>query len=773
MSTAHIFGIRHHGPGSARSLRRALEELQPDLVLVEGPPDADALLPLLAHEEMQLPAALLIYAADEPGRAVYYPFADFSPETVAIRHALSRALPVWFMDLPVSHSLAWEARIQADLQVVGREAGEAPREVSGNTPQQDATDLPLPDSTRLLIRRDPLSALAEAAGFTDGERWWEFLVESRGGNDSSVFEAITEAMKALREEVEAPGPEGAAFSWETHLEECREAHMRQTLRAAQKEGFSRIAVVCGAWHAPALQGGQASTDARLLKTLPKIKVRATWVPWTHGRLARESGYGAGVDSPGWYQHLFGTEGDVLAPWMTRTARLLREEGLDASSASVIEAVRLAGTLATLRGQALPGLQDVTEAARAVFCWDSDLPMRLIHERLVVGETLGRVPQDTPAVPLAQHLAAEQKRLRLKPEALARDLDLDLRKDTDLERSALLHRLHLLGVAWGEERRVSGARGTFREAWRLQWHPEFALRLIEASLWGQTVGEAAEACAAERARHEEKLPKLTALLDQVILAALPGAARLVLRQLSGEAANASDVTHLMQALPPLARVMRYGDVRGTDSAQAGEVFRTLLVRACIGLPPACASLDDDAAGEMRTHLGEVHAAVTLLQHEEHTASWTDALHSLATLSGGHGLIHGRATRLLLDLGELNPADVEVRLKQALAGVNPPSRVAAWLEGFLEGSGLVLVHDARLLGLIDDWLVGLSGDAFQEVLPLLRRTFTRFPAPERRTLGERIRSGEVRALHTRAEELDAERAALVLPVVAQLLGLEVMA
>ena len=38
----HVFGVRHHGPGSARSLRRALDALQPDVVLVEGPPDADA-----------------------------------------------------------------------------------------------------------------------------------------------------------------------------------------------------------------------------------------------------------------------------------------------------------------------------------------------------------------------------------------------------------------------------------------------------------------------------------------------------------------------------------------------------------------------------------------------------------------------------------------------------------------------------------------------------------------------------------------------------------
>ena len=35
----HLLGIRHHGPGSARHVREALEELGPDIILIEGPPE--------------------------------------------------------------------------------------------------------------------------------------------------------------------------------------------------------------------------------------------------------------------------------------------------------------------------------------------------------------------------------------------------------------------------------------------------------------------------------------------------------------------------------------------------------------------------------------------------------------------------------------------------------------------------------------------------------------------------------------------------------------
>src|SRR5437588_12818355 len=88
--STHIFGIRHHGPGCARSLRAALEELQPDIVLVEGPPDAQEVLPLLTNEQMQPPVALIIYAPEEPKRAAYYPFTHFSPDWQALHYALQR-----------------------------------------------------------------------------------------------------------------------------------------------------------------------------------------------------------------------------------------------------------------------------------------------------------------------------------------------------------------------------------------------------------------------------------------------------------------------------------------------------------------------------------------------------------------------------------------------------------------------------------------------------------------------------------------------------------
>src|SRR4051812_14262347 len=104
--SVHVFGIRHHGPGSARSLLQALDALSPDVVLIEGPPDAAEVLPLAADAEMEPPVALIVYPPERPRLAVYYPFAAFSPEWQAIRWALEHGVPARFIDLPAAHRFA-------------------------------------------------------------------------------------------------------------------------------------------------------------------------------------------------------------------------------------------------------------------------------------------------------------------------------------------------------------------------------------------------------------------------------------------------------------------------------------------------------------------------------------------------------------------------------------------------------------------------------------------------------------------------------------------
>ncbi|MET7743988.1 DUF5682 family protein [Streptomyces sp. NPDC005385] len=818
-----LLGVRHHGPGSARAVRAALEAAAPRVVLVEGPPEADPLVHLAADTDMRPPVALLAHVVDEPGQSAFWPLAEFSPEWVAIRWALDHGVPVRFIDLPAAHTLAWG---KADADRAGERPGGTPPgaldrpadagsaapgdsadsgDAGPGTPANaarpagpDESDTPKDTPAGIAakpgegpaeaVRIDPLAVLAETAGYDDPERWWEDVVEHRAataGDPFAPFSVLEEAMTALREAYGVGGHD---------RDLVREAYMRLQIRSAQREFGDDVAVVCGAWHVPALRlRATVGADRALLKGLPKVKADLTWVPWTHRRLSRSSGYGAGIDSPGWYGHLFSAPDRPIARWMTKVARLLRDEDRSVSSAHVIEAVRLADTLAAMRGRPLPGMIETTDAVRAVMCEGSDVPLALVRDRLVVGDVLGEVPESAPAVPLQRDLARSQRSLRLKPEALERELELDLRKETDAGRSTLLHRLRLLGIGWGEPTTSRGSTGTFRETWRLRWEPELSVRVAEAGVWGTTVLAAATAKAEADAVGAPSLADVTALAERCLLAGLPHALPVVMQVLADRAALDADVGHLAQALPALVRSLRYGDVRGTDTHALTDVAAGLAERVFVGLPPACAALDSDAAAEMRGHVDAVHGAVALLgETTGDTASadstrggirgrWHSVLRTLAVRDTVPGVIRGRSVRLLLDEGELAQEEAARLMGLVLSPGTEPADAATWIEGFVgggSGGGMLLVHDERLLGLVDTWLTGVPADAFTDVLPLLRRTFSAYESGVRRTLGELVRRGPGARTDTAAAgsgisgfapDLDAGRADAVLPVLSLLLGL----
>ncbi|MBE2196116.1 MAG: hypothetical protein IAE83_18220 [Anaerolinea sp.] len=796
-SGIHVLGVRHHGPGSARSVLEALERLHPDLILVEGPPEGNGALPIASAPTIQPPVALLVYAPEHMDRAGYFPFAEFSPEWNALQFGLKRGIVVRFMDMPIGHRIALDLIEKQSQPPTPPTLGATPSEASveGHGMDEDSqSDAPE-------IHQDPLYWLARAAGFSDGERWWDYMVEQRRRSDQGgdIFKAILHAMTALRRTAtQQPDRYGL----------IREAFMRRSIRAAQMEGFKRIAVVCGAWHAPALSPkGSVRADMALTSNLPRVETQAVWVPWTHGRLSRLTGYSAGIVSPGWYHHLWTTKEDVATGWITQVARLLREQDLDASPAQIIDAVRLSEALAALRDRPLPGLPELNEAILATLCFGNPEPLRMIYRKLMIGERMGRIPNHAPTVPLQRDLERTQTVLEMPAEPTRKDMTLDLREERDLNRSILLHRLRLIEIPWGALsfnprnpfasrgqpalgqstpgssllRRIQGGlgrpaeevetdkTGTSLEKWTLEWRPEFAVRIIEMSAWGHTVQEAATAYVIALIVRTTELPKLTRLIELTLLADLPALIDPLMSQLQARAALTSDVNVIMDAIPSLVKLARYGNVRNTDSALLIRILRELVLRVCVMLPNMNLWLAQEPQNEMLTRINQMHVALLNWGETDLCDQWLKALHEIIGRSNAPALLTGRMVRLLFEAGVIGVDDLRREASKALSQSSTPEYAASWLEGYLRGGAVLLLHDEVLWGVLRLWVREVKPAMFKSVLPVLRRAFTTFSAAERRKLGERLRAGG----RTDPDEpviIDSTRGEKTLAVLALLLGIE---
>lgn len=783
----YILGVRHHGPGSARRVRERLEALRPDLILVEGPPEAEELLGQVAREGMKPPVALLAYEPTNPQNAVFYPFAAFSPEWQAMLYAATQGTELHFFDLPLIYRLAQtEVKAEETSEASPSEAptDEATEELSTPPTEQtesstSATDeeslvevsaaLP-PDEEELedaFTSPDPFDVLAEIDGLSDGEAWWNLRIES-SPDGAEVFEAVSEAMTALRE----------AFPERTSEHDLvREAWMRKQIREAERAGDRVIVVICGAWHAPALEARakiKVKEDNERLKGLPKTKITCTWIPWTYDRLSLYSGYGAGITSPGWYDYLWHHPEDDGTLWVSRMAKHLRQKNMDISVAHVIETVRLAHATAALKEYPRALLEDYSQAAITVMGFGDPILLDLIKEELIIGNRLGSVPDDVPKVPLLVDIERQQKRLRLPFTSEIKTVTLDLRKPLDLEKSIFIHRLDLLGIGWGTERGVSG-KGTFKEQWELYHKPEQIISIIERAVWGNTLQQATEAYMSHQAMEAQSIRRLAELLDEAIPADLPGLVTMMTKRLDELSASAVDVGEMLDTIPKLIRILRYGSVRALDFSHLEGILRVMVARSVAGGLQACSGIDEAAADDLYRSLREVDQALMTLADEELRELWLAFLEELRTSSQVHPLLAGMATLLLNQADRLSSEQIARSLSYHSSVGMKPLDMAYWLEGFLRSSSTLLLLEDRLWELVNDWICGITAENFHELLPVLRRTFSDYSPAERRNLGEKARHYDGKRSSTQSvgmstEPLDHAEAARVLPLLHLFLGLD---
>jgi len=727
----HYFGIRHHGPGSARRLVDALEALRPAVVLIEGPADASDLLPMLADPAMVPPVALLVYASDDPARASFWPFAVYSPEYQAACWAVRNGAALRFIDVPA----AWGLAPSPEPEPMGE--GEPVEETDEPAPP------PSVDEVAVRLERDPIGLLAEAGGYEDGESWWRDVIEESPAA-GAVFAAVADAMAALRE---AAPPAGGR-------EAVREAHMRLEIAKAAKEAEGAIAVVCGAWHEPALKAKvPLSQDRERLKGAPKQKISATWAPWTSPRLAFQSGYGAGVAAPGWCGHLWETSRDEIAVrWLGRIAHALREAGHIAPTASLIEAQRLAVALAAMRDRPHPGFEELREAAIACLCHGEPLVWDTIAARLLLGDAVGEIPADVPLAPLIEDLQREQRRTRLKPEALERELAIDLRSESGLDRSTLLHRLSILDVPWGRLTDSGCSRGTFRERWQLRWEPEFAVRLVENLVYGPTLARAAAGRLTARLAEAVELPVICDLVLSALTAQLPDAAHAGVERIEHRMALTSDCGELLSSLAPLGDIVRYGQARRTDAAQMEVLFVRILSQGALALPYAVRSLDAEAAQVLRSAVLAADAAAVLAEVD--LTDWRQALSTVVDDDQATPLLAGVAARLLYEAETIAPEAAAELLGRMLSPGRAVADAAGFFEGFFDGAGERLIYDASLRAAVDAWMLSLEGEAFTAFLPLFRRALGNLDRMQRRRLLDAVFGRGGAGLQGRAPAADAE-------------------
>jgi hypothetical protein len=711
-ASVHILGIRHHGPGSASSVKAALKALQPDVICLEFPFDGAALIPKLQSKDLQPPVAAIIYEEKQKERLALLPFASFSPEWIALQYARTCDIPIIPIDLSFSIQRAIE----------------------------------LQHNERAAHSEDVLRMLANLAGFDRVESWWDEYLE-REGQPLEIFEQLQHIMKLVREDQPV-----------RKVNQLREAFMRTAIRKQLKK-FQNIAVVCGAYHGPALTHLQdsMSSDRELLKSWKGKKVRTSLIPFSYKRLTQQSGYASGIQSPKYYEYVFRYKERAHEQWLGLAGRALRQKGFLTSVDDQIAAIQLAEQLAYIREMNQPGLSELIESAEATLCKGETERLQWIQQEAMIGSDIGFIPPKEQEAPLIEDFMSQIRKFRLqsfwRPEKAPPKpfKEFDLRKPTHLLSSRLLHRSLILQMNWAQEQKPAKRKlGTFHESWRFDWDIEDEIQLHHAASLGLTVEEAAENMLAEQLQLADSLPQLLHLLNHALKGDLHPISQQLLNQLEVLSTDSEDIHELLFTNNSLIEIMRYGSVRQLDSDQLMNICHHMHERICTQLPYACQPMEEEWSRSVFQQLQQYFQTLLQVHETVWLENWAFSLALLQKQKEVDPRISGFVYRMRYDLKDLSKSHLSTALDQHLDSSYDPAEQAKWLEGFLFGSGRLLVYHDVLFDRIHHWVKSIDEEVFKIVLPILNRTFAQYSSKDRQELLQKIKGNTGRSSSNEREK-----------------------
>ena len=723
MNKIHLFGVRHLSPNAATHLLQFLDKHKPKCILIEGPADATPLMPQMAQKGVKPPIAMLGYTTELPIETVLYPFASYSPEYQAICWGVKKKATLRFIDLPSENMLKLRQ--------------EQPTEEEGEKAKAFYT-----------YHNNLYKQLAEQMGETDYENYWERHFEHRQEKDSF---APTLALQSeeMRKMVVDKECEEAPFDFSYNL--IREAYMKREIAQACTEFKpEEIVVIVGAYHLSGIENDLPAMTDEELKKLPKASSQLTLMPYSYLRLSSRTGYGAGNMAPYYFELMWqamqqNTMDKLAATYLTKVAKILRSQGQNASSASVIEAVRLANVLSAMKGGEYPVLEDLHDAVITCFGGGGLAGVAEAINKVDIGTAIGALPEGVSQTPVQEDMNQELKRLKLTnyKSAVAQDLSLDLRENLkvkskeaafiDLNRSTFLHRLTVLGIHFATQQGTAQDKASWAEKWVLQWSPEVEIEIVEANLKGETLEIATAFVLKEQLSECTDISLVAKIIRKACECRLTDIFSNALSTLQRLLVDTNSFVETAMAAQELSVLIQYGDLRQFNLEPLKPILQQLFLRAALLLTDA-AACDDKAANAIVPAINAMEYISEQQYELVDVETWHKEVAHVAWRDDLNSKLSGVAFAVLLEHNLATEEECSREVSRRLSAGVPADLGAAWFEGFSGRNRYALLSRTIIWQELDNYVRQLDEEQFLRSVVFLRRAFADFEPNQKNSIAE---------------------------------------
>lgn len=732
MAEIILLPVRHHSPACAFHVRRMIEKVHPCVILVEGPENANPLIPVMVHEDTEAPFAIYYSYHDESGRIseekerykCYYPFLDYSPELAALREGEKLGSRTAFIDLPYG-----------DILAASREGrGLLNREAEKNNYNDDY----------LLSQNEYLKQLCEKTGLRSFDEFWEKYFELNGlrQEDELWFSNLLTYCALARENTrqESLEEEGCL---------ARERYMADRIREYAREAVPEqdtILVVTGGFHTPALKALLAeNADMRNIDKVPEKDQGVYLMPYSMEAADALNGYASGMPFPGFYQKIWEAleAGNADAPYSGVVLDMIVSSGKETrrkegylSTYDEICACSMAEGLAGLRGKQEPGAYELMDAVLSSFVKGeynlaSDTPMRILRKRMT-GKKAGKLCPQADVPPVIHDFEAQCRKFKLKTgSTLESETTLSIfSSPKHRQASMFFHRMTFLGTAFA--RKVKGPnlqlkrdKNLMREIWKYKWNAQVNSALIDVSVYGGTIEEAAAGIVKERLVKEMGAKEGAVLLTHVFEMGLKEQLQPVYERVHELMLQDTDFYSLAEALRSLLMMEELGELYGS-LMEFGALIR-IGSRKLISLLPSMTRIKDEDLTACMNALKLLYQ-ITGRDGSEREA-YFEALIRMIRDSQIHAGLNGCIHGMLYGSGRETAVEVEMVCRGYLTGTGEQLLgTAQFFKGlFYAARDLVFIGDA-FLKMLDTFFGQVTAEEFMELLPELRMAFTYFTPRE---------------------------------------------
>lgn len=724
-----LYPVRHHSPVCSYHLKSVIARYRPDMILIEGPENANDLIDVLADEHTRLPAAIYYFYKDKKklisdegeDHKCYYPFLYSSPEYNAMRAARERGIPARFIDLPFAEIL------------INTKVNKGLRQSGGQSYADDSK----------LTRSDYYKKLCEKTGERCFDEFWEKRFEISG-----LYMSDEEFLKAMHTYCHISREQTDISELENDATLARERYMAANIAQAMKE-YKRVLVVTGGFHSEGLQRllceGKDIKKPKL-HSLPKESTGSFPAAYSYESADALRGYASGMRGPYFYDRIFkaleenespeGIYSDIALSFLVDTAKEASKKDIAVSIADITAAQTMLSGLAALRGVRECGLFELFDGVTSAFVKgekniSSSQPLDIL-ERLTRGDAVGHIGDSTHTPPLIKDMEEQCEKLSLRANtAVPQEVDAALfTTKKGLPLSRFLHRMKFLGTGFasrikGPDLRIAKDRSRVRELWKYRRSPAVDAALIDHTADGFTIEEACRNLALKRLADERRAEVCAGIYVDLFLCGIGIDESLPI--INDVLANDGDMISVGKALAALHMLDDLHELYGSEDSGTKQMIELCFSKLLTALPTS-ADVPDEQAEDIVKILRQMYLLTdSTLAHRRD--EFEGMLKTIAESDKKHPAIYGCAYGLLYAFDEKFEKPAELAMQGFLNGsAEVRKKGAQYISGLFTAARDIVFSGTDFLRLTDRLITSFDSEDFLEILPSLRLAFSTFTPRE---------------------------------------------